>query len=190
MNIVAAAKALNQRAVRENWHHFCDPTLAFSDPSYLQLLEIWRTRAGDRAMPRRSEMTPRDLKNILRHLLVLERVRRNPSGYRWKLIGTGLTDMAGDNTGKMIEDTVPPEHLPRWHDCADLILEGGQPLRFRGQVHLKGREYLEAENLYVPLANDNDEPTYIMGLCRYTPRRFGEGESWENELASIPGGLL
>jgi hypothetical protein len=80
--------------------------------------------------------------------------------------------------------------LPRWTECSDLILNSGQPIRFLGRVHLQGREYLDAENLYVPLANDNDEPVHIMGLCRYTPRRLSEGEAWENELASIPGGLL
>jgi len=29
-----------------------------------------------------------------------------------------------------------------------------------------------------------------MGLCRYTPRRSEDDETWENQLASIPGGLL
>jgi len=30
----------------------------------------------------------------------------------------------------------------------------------------------------------------VMGLCRYTPRTSDSMESWENELASIPGALL
>ena len=98
--------------------------------------------------------------------------------------------MAGELTGKMVEDVVPPEHLPRWIGCGDLILEGGQPLRFIGRVHLEGKEYLNAENLFVPLANDNDEPTFVMGLCRYTPRRSDSEESWENQIASIPGVFL
>lgn len=190
MDVVAAARALNQRAAKENWHHFCDPTLAFSDEAYSRLLDIWRNKTGPREMPRRSEMTPRDLKDILRHIMVLERIGQNPSSYRWRLIGTGLTGMAGDNTGKMIEETLPPEHLPRWLECADLILDGKQPLRFLGRVHLSGREYLDAENLFVPLANDNDVPTFVMGFCRYTPRQTDSEDSWENQIASIPGGLL
>ncbi len=54
----------------------------------------------------------------------------------------------------------------------------------------QGKEYLNAENLYVPLANDNDEPTFIMGLCRYTPRRSDVGQVWESQVASIPGALV
>jgi hypothetical protein len=29
-----------------------------------------------------------------------------------------------------------------------------------------------------------------MAFCRYTPRQSDAEESWENQLASIPGGLL
>ncbi|HEY4078843.1 MAG TPA: PAS domain-containing protein [Rhizomicrobium sp.] len=190
MDVVAAARALNQKAARQNWYHFCDPTLAFSDSSYEQLLDLWRTKAGGRPMPSRSDMTPRDIKNILRDILVFERMTQNPSSYRFRLIGTGLTWMAGDNTGKMLEEAIPAEHIPRWVECGDLILDGGQPLRFLGRVHLHGREYLDAENLFVPLANDDDVPTFVMGLCRYTPRRSDSEDQWENQLASLPGGLL
>jgi hypothetical protein len=29
-----------------------------------------------------------------------------------------------------------------------------------------------------------------MGLCRYTPRRSDTEESWESQIASIPGALV
>jgi hypothetical protein len=135
-------------------------------------------------------MTPRDLKNVLRNIVVFERMTKEPSSYIFRLIGTSLTGVAGHVTGKNFSETVPPDLLPRWVECCDLILDGGQPLRFLGRVHLKGHEYLDAEHLYVPLANDNDEPTFIMGLCRYTPRKTEDEESWESQIASIPGGLL
>ncbi len=190
MNIVAAAKALNQKAALQKWHHFCDPTLAFSDNFYDQFLETWRTKTGNRKMPKRSEMTPRDLKSVLRNIVLFERINQEPSRYMFRLIGSGLTEIAGHVTGKTFEESVQPELLPRWNECCDLILDSLQPVRFIGRVHFSGREYLDAEHLYIPLANDNDEPTFIMGLCRYTPRRTEDEESWENQIASIPGGLL
>jgi len=190
MNVLDSVKALNQRAAREHWYHVCDPSLTFSEPSYDRLLDLWRSRTGGRAMPKRSEITPRDLKDVLRHLIILERVETAPSRYRVRLLGTSLTSMAGDRTGKLLEEVIPADHLPRWVVCADLILDGGQPMRFVGRVHLEGREYLNAENLFVPLSNDNDEPTFVMGLCRYTPRRTESDESWESQIASIPGALV
>jgi hypothetical protein len=190
MNVIATARALNQRAAREKWHHFCDPTLAFSDPLYSQFLSLWKSKAGTRPMPARSDLTARDLKDFLRDIVMFQRDNTNPSHYSWRLIGTKVTEVAGHHTGKTFEDTIPSQHLPRWIECCDLILDGGQPMRFLGRVHLQGREYLDAENLFVPLANDNCDPTFVMGLCRYTPRRTDDEQSWENQIASIPGGLL
>lgn len=190
MNVLAATREFNQRAAREKWYYHCDPALAFSDSYHDPLLNLWRSKSEGRVMPKRSDFTPRDLKDVLRNIVIFERAESSPSRYRWRLIGTNLTSMAGDNTGKMLEDTLPPDHVARWTQCYDLVLDGGKPLRFLGRVHLKGREYLDAENLYVPLANDNDVPTFAMALCRYTPRRSHDDESWENQIASIPGGLL
>ena len=185
-----AARTLNQRAEREKWYYFCDPSLGFSDDYHVQLLNLWRNKSEGGAMPKRSAFTPRDLKDVLRNIVMFERVEHDPSRYRWRLIGTNLTNMAGDNTGKMFDETLSPDHVTRWTECADLILGGTRPLRFIGRVHLKGREYLDAENLFVPLSNDNGEPTFVMGLCRYTPRHSENEESWENQIASIPGSML
>jgi hypothetical protein len=101
-----------------------------------------------------------------------------------------VTEVAGHQTGRTFDESVPAEHLPRWIECGDLILDGGKPLRFLGRVHINGREYLDAENLFVPLANDAGEPTFVMGLCHYTPRRSENELSWENQIAAIPGGLM
>ena len=190
MDVTAAVRSLNQKAMQQKWHHFCDPSLAFTDTCYSEFLELWHIRACGRPMPARSQLTPRDLKNLLGNIVMFERIDQNPSRYRWRVIGTKVTEIAGHHTGKTFEETIPEEHRPRWIECFDLVLDGGQPLRFLGRVHISGREYLDAENLFVPLANDNGNPTYAMGLCRYTPRHSESELSWENEIASIPGGLL
>jgi hypothetical protein len=190
MNVISAAKALNQRAVKEKWYHYCDPTLAFSDACYDQLLSLWRVKAGGRAMPRRSEITARDLKEVLRNIVLVERDVANPKRFSWRLAGQTVTEVLGSHTGKTFDECVPPDLLPRWIGSMNIILDNAEPLRFIGRVHISGREYLDAEHLYVPLANDNDVPAYVMGLCRYTPRHSESEQSWEDQIASIPGVLL
>ena len=141
-------------------------------------------------MPAKSELTPRDLRDFLRDIILVHRVTENPSQYVCRVIGTKVAEVIGHNTGKTIEESAPSELSARWIECADLILSGGRPLRFLGRVHLKDREYLDAENLFVPLADDAGQPTFVMGLCCYTPRLSQNEESWENHVASISGGLL
>lgn len=190
MNVLAVVRALNQKAAEQKWQHFCDPTLAFSDPIYEKFLSLWRSKAGTRAMPAKSEITPRDLKEFLPYIALIQRVAENPSRYVWRLTGSKVAEVTGHHTGKTFEESLPPEVLPRWIECSDLVLDGGQPQRFLGRVHLNGREYLDAENLLAPLINDNGQPTFLMGLCRYTPRLWENGESWENQIAPISGGLF
>jgi len=190
MNVFDAARALNQKAIQQKWHSLCDPTLAFSNSSYDAFLDIWRAKAGSRAMPKRSEITPRDLKDFLRNIGIFERIRENPSSYLIRLVGTGLTNVAGNVTGKTFEESLPPEVLPRWIESCDLMLDGGKPLRFLGRVQLNGHEFLDAEHLYLPLANDDGRPTYVIGLFRFTPRRSDQEDGWAQQIASIPADLL
>jgi len=188
MNVIAAAKAFNQRALSNHWHMACDPTLAFAEPYYTDLLHTWQAKAGGRKMPSRSQMTARDLKPYLRNILLVQ--REDDGRYRWRLIGTSMTDINGHNTGKLFDDSIPPEHLQRWNGVCDMILESEQPWRFLGRVHIRGREYLKAENLYIPLSDDADIPRFVMGICHYSPRYQDNAELSEDEIASIPGALL
>lgn len=175
MDVRAAARALNQKSAEAKAYHFCDPTLAFTDSSHKRFLSLWRGKAGTRIMPARSELTPRDLKDFLPDIILAHRV--GPSQYLCRVVGSRVTEVVGPLTGKTIAESAPSELAARWTECADLILDGRQPLRFLGRVHLKGREYLDAENLFVPLADDEGHPAFVMGLCRYTPRLSQNDES-------------
>ena len=189
MDVITAAKAFNQRALRQHWHMACDPTLAFTDSYYTRLLAIWREKAGNRKMPARSEMTARDLKDYLRHIILVQREEEGQVRYRWRLIGTAVTEIVGHNTGKLFDDTIPSEHLSRWIGVCDMVLKSEQPWRFLGRVHIRGREYLKAENLYMPLSDDASTPSFVMGLCRYLPRQQDNDVFSEDEIFSLPGAL-
>jgi hypothetical protein len=153
-------------------------------------LSLWKDKAGARAMPAKSEISPRDLKNFLGDIVLCQRVASNPSNYVWRLIGTKVAAVVGHVTGKTFEESAPSGFAARWIECCDLILDGGQPLRFLGRVHIKDREYLDAENFFVPLSNDDGEPVFVMGLCRYTARRYENEESWESYVASITSSMV
>ena len=42
----------------------------------------------------------------------------------------------------------------------------------------------------MPLTDETGVASYAMGLCHYTPRRTETEESWESQIAAIPGGFL
>jgi hypothetical protein len=189
MDVITAAKAFNQRAHNEHWHMACDPTLAFTSDFYTRFLDIWQHKAAARKMPARTDMTARDLKDYLRHIVMVQRESEHPSKYRWRLIGTSVTDIIGHHTGKLLDDSIPPQHLERWIESIDMILQSEQPWRFLGRVHIGGRDYLKAEQLYLPLADDEGIPSFVMGLCRYIPRHQDNDRPTEDEVFSLPGAL-
>jgi hypothetical protein len=130
MNIIAVARSLNRKAAQQGVHHFCDPTLAFSDPVYGQFLSLWRSKAGSRPMPAKSEISPRDLKNFLSNIVICHRVAESPSHYIWRLVGSNVAQVAGHVTGKTFEESAPSDNAARWIECCDLVLDGGQPMLF------------------------------------------------------------
>jgi hypothetical protein len=101
-----------------------------------------------------------------------------------------VTEVLGHHTGQTFEESISPQQLERWVETSDMMLESEQPWRFRGRVHIRGREYLDAENLYVPLAGEDGEASFIMGFCRYTPHIADDNNFWKDEMALFPNGLI
>ena len=193
MDIAVAAKTHNEKSARQNWRQLCDPSLSFEVPFYNEVIALWRSKISTCPIPKRSDISARDIKPFLPHICIVERVHSNPSHYRWKLMGTKVTQVLGEHTGKLFDESLAPEHLQRWTESSDMILGADQPWRFFGEVSLNGRDYLIAENLYLPLADDEGQPRYILGVCRYTPASVDREEMRErirNAMLSTPHGLL
>jgi hypothetical protein len=192
-DIQVVAKKHNEKSIRRNWRQLCDPTLAFRAPCYQEVIALWQSKTGPLSLPKRSGISARELKPFLSNIVVVERIAENPSQYRWKLMGTKVTQALGEHTGKLFDESLAPEHSTRLSESYDMVLGDTKPWRFYGEVTLNGRDYLVAENLYLPLADDNGLPRFIMGLCRYTSAQM-EGddlrECIENAMLSQPRGLL
>ena len=65
-------------------------------------------------MPTRSDMTLRDLKDVLRDIVIWQRDRQDPSRYSWRLVGTKAERGGWTSDRQEVEKVVPPEHLARW----------------------------------------------------------------------------
>ena len=193
LDIKVAAKAHNEKSARRNWRQLCDPDLSFDEPFFNDLIALWRSKLGSAQIPKRSAITIRELKPFLTNIAIMERIKENPSQYRWKLVGTKVAQVLGEHTGKLLEDGITHEQLSRLSESFDMVLEAGQPWRFYGEVTLNGRDYLIAENLYLPLADEDGKARFIMALCRYasaSTEREDLRERIENAMLSEPRGLL
>jgi hypothetical protein len=90
------------------------PTVSYdfrSDPFLGSALEYWESKCGDRAMPRRKDIEPGDMRYLLPHIQITELVD-DGKRVRYRLIGTAIVDAYGaDFTGKYFDEVITPGRL-------------------------------------------------------------------------------
>ena len=164
---------LKDRIKRSGWGVAVDESLSFNQPELRALADVWRAKAhASNGLPLREDLDIRLLKPFLRHISVMERVTGPPakSSYRTRLQGSFLVEFFGDQTGKLMEESVPPELAERWAGVFDTILEARRPLRMVGTYSQERMSYLIGEAFAVPLGNGDLPPISILSATYYTPR--------------------
>jgi hypothetical protein len=164
---------LKDRIKKSGWDVRADETMSFVQPELTILYDLWQTKADQmQALPRREDLDIRLLKPFLRHISVVERIGivAEQSLYRIRLQGTFLVEYFGDQTGKLMQDAVPPELNERWAGVYDALLEARRPLRMQGTYRQERMDYLAGESLAVPLGNGDAPPVSILAATYYRPR--------------------
>jgi hypothetical protein len=87
-------------------------------PNLVRLYRHWDEMRRGRAMPSRADVDPLKLPELLGNLLLID-VLREPLRFRYRLIGSKLTErIKRDMTGKYFDDVPEPlyrERLHSWH---------------------------------------------------------------------------
>ena len=170
--IIGGAADFNHAAGEGGWHSLCDATLRFNHPDLTSLLTLWRSAAGENAIPPRRAMSPRLLKSVLRDVAIYERIGEGRGRrYRVRLMGTAFAQIMGDLTGKFIDEAVPAEFVVRWHASLDATLGAGAPLRFLGREDTKGMTFLTGEFFSAPLVADDGQANLVLAAARYSGKR-------------------
>lgn len=165
---------LKEQIKKSGWGVAVDESLSFVQPELTILYDIWRVKADAlKGLPRREELDIRLLKPFLRHVSVVERVTVAPgkTDYRIRLQGSFLVEFFGNQTGKLMTDSVPSDLAERWTGAYDALLEAQRPLRFQGTYNQERMDYLVGESLAVPLGNGGAPPVSILSATYYTRRR-------------------
>jgi hypothetical protein len=168
---------LKDRIRASDWGVAVDETLSFNQPELRALADLWRAKADALgALPQREDLGMRLLKPFLRHISVLERVAPPPaSSYRVRLQGSSLVDYFGDQTGKLMEESVPRDLAERWTGVYDTLLEAGRPLRLVGKYNQERMDYLIGEAFAVALGNGDMPRVSVFSATYYTPRHKNRG---------------
>ena len=134
----------------------------------------WRMLRGTRKMPARSELSPRDMKGILRNVVLL-RVIDGGLDYEYRVVGQLFVWAYGAQfRHKRLTqvEAAAPEHGARMRQLYEHVRTHAEPLALRGWV---GREEPDArfvyyESVLLPFAPDGETVDHILVASVYVPK--------------------
>lgn len=164
------AEAVNALAERQGWPFRCSMEMTFARPELNRLRDVWYEKAARRPIPYRSDFDPRTLKPVLRNIVIVERVcGHGRTRLRLRLIGSEISALFGEHTGRHLDEAVPPALLPRWETIYDAVLDSGRPLRVVSNYDHPRVNYLSGESLIAPMLDAGGNPTMLL-ICAYFRR--------------------
>jgi hypothetical protein len=134
----------------------------------------WRMLRGDRNLPSRNQLAPRDMRAILRNVVLLKIVEGGKD-YEYRIVGDMFTwAYDAQFRGMFLSDVerVAPEHGGRMRGMYEHVRATAQPLAIQGWV---GREVAESkfvfyETVLLPLGDDGATVDHILVTSFYVPK--------------------
>jgi hypothetical protein len=136
--------------------------IADSNPEVRAVFEYWRSKAGGRRMPSRSDIDPVELKPFLPRITLVDVVSdRRHLVYR--LTGTREVEARGtDPTGKPVGDAFFGPSYSEVVRRYDYVIEYQSPYYFRGGFEFGDRYVDNEEIIFLPLSDNGERVNMIM----------------------------
>lgn len=149
---------------------FIDRTLALTRKAAIKGRDYWFGLRGNRIMPARSEISPRDMREFLPHVGLVERVAlpEGGIGYAMRLAGGRIEEIFGPLTGQPLDVVLPPETAVRWRKVFDEVIATQTPLAVSGRVAYASLRHLKYELFIAPLDLDG-KPDMLFGVLDIWP---------------------
>jgi hypothetical protein len=147
-------------------------------PILRPVLDYWDRKRGTRAMPRRLDIEPLELKAFLRHLFLIEPLAGGE--FRYRLLGSEITERYGRNsTGKTVREAYAKHPaVAEW--ITGLLLAAvtrKRPILASGPLRFMRKEHVFSQSLVLPLSDEGDAVTMIFGASRYSVPALTGGAS-------------
>jgi hypothetical protein len=144
-----------------------DPDLRCHDDKLLVIHQYWLAKRGSRRMPSRSDIDPIELRSQLGNIVMID-VEHDPLRLRYRLIGTGITEvMARDSTGKYYDEIYPAELLEKIYESFRWIIDNKAPLRTHGEAFYPDKNFYLYEALNLPLSDDDQTINMVLGSLTF-----------------------
>lgn len=135
-----------------------------TSPVLGRLRDYWLARRGAREMPARADIDPLDIPALLPHLVMVD-VIGAPPVFRYRLIGTGVTEMANrDATGRYLDESLYGANTDRMLQTYRDTVATRSPQAVREIVQFVRKDWVTIEALLLPLSADGQAIDMVLGV--------------------------
>jgi len=152
---------------------------------HAELYRYWDSRRGGRPMPSRADLDPAQIRGLLPHLTLIERVE---GGFRYRLVGSKVVqDLGREMTGTMVGSHVtPPEYGRALCAIYVQVCDAGRPVFTTGEYRSPSQLVHTVSRLLLPLG-PNGGPANMVLLSRAS--RYDRGIAATGWLGRTAGQL-
>lgn len=156
-------------------------------------LDYWQAKRAGRLMPRRRDIDPPELREVLAHLQITEVVEAGRR-FRYRLVGTAIVQAFGaEFTGKYVDELVSGERDSFVHACYRAVCASRRPAFVRSKYITTKNVDLTANRVLLPLSEDGETVSQILGALTFEftrPLTSGIGHEAQIDLAASYVDLL
>ncbi|HEY9550412.1 MAG TPA: PAS domain-containing protein, partial [Kiloniellaceae bacterium] len=138
-------------------------------PKIKALLAYWQSiHPAGGGLPGRRHLDPIDIPELLPNIWMID-VKRGPLRFRFRLVGTEIVKFTGrDATGCWLDEIYPGYAESDAFAFHSAVAREGKPgYRKGGVLSNPGRSTIEAERLYLPLAEDGRLVDIVLVMTLY-----------------------
>lgn len=135
-------------------------------------LAYWRERAGPHGVMRRSDLHPEELARLLPNIFLVDRLDGKPFDVAFRLVGTVITQVEGEMTGRRLSDLIPRAKDPVVWDHFARAFAGEACLR-RHTLRWQERDHILYHVLMMPMTRGGQEVDALFGMALYRIRKAG-----------------
>jgi hypothetical protein len=141
---------------------------AAANDAVKRLYAYWVARRGAKPFPSRDDIDPLDFGFVLGRVSLVD-VLDQPRRYRYRLVGTTVTDNLGyEMTGKFLDQMPESQMRVYLEQLYDKVVAQRAPVYERDQINLDGRLW-KSETIVLPLSADGHAINLLM-IYRVTDR--------------------
>lgn len=139
-----------------------DYSVDLSSPVLRDLLGYWRSLTADARIPTRADVDPQAMRPWLPHVMLVD-VQFAPRRFRWRLIGTHVTQTLGrDVTGRWFDELYDPPILTGMCEAYSHSVDRRAPVRFTGRADFAHKTHVAFESLHMPLVDAGDRVNMLL----------------------------